>query len=36
MSSVELFDFHESIFGTNKVNILTSGYGKKSILVHTD
>ena len=24
--SVELFEFHESIFGLNEVNILTSGY----------
>ena len=25
MSSVELFEFHESIFGLSKVNVLTSG-----------
>ena len=31
MLSVELFEFHESIFGLNKVNILTSGYCKKAI-----
>ena len=36
MSSVELFEFHESIFGLSKVNVLTSGYCKKSILVHAD
>ena len=36
MSSVELFEFHESIFGLSKVNVLTSGYCKKSILVHVD
>ena len=36
MFSVELFEFHESIFGPSYVNILTSGYCKKSILVHVD
>ena len=34
--NVELFEFHESIFGWSKVNILTSGYCKKSILVHVE
>ena len=29
MLSVELFEFHESIFGPSLVNILTSGYCKK-------
>ena len=27
--SDELFEFHESIFGPSKVNILTSGYCKR-------
>ena len=34
MLSLELFEFHESISGLSKVNILNSGYFKKSILVH--
>ena len=36
MLSVELFEFHESIFGLRKVNVLTFGHCKKSILVHVD
>ena len=36
MLSIELFEFHESILELSKVNILTSGYCKKSILVHID
>ena len=36
MFSVELFEFHESIFGLRKVNLLNFGYCKKSILVHVD
>ena len=33
MLSVELFGFHESIFGLRKVNLPTFGYCRKSILV---
>ena len=36
MSSVELFEFNESIFGPSQVNILTSGYCRKEYLVHAD
>ena len=36
MLTLELFDIHESMFGPSQVNILTSGYCKKSILVHKD
>ena len=36
MSSVELFEFYESIFGLSKVNILSCGYCKKSIVMHVD
>ena len=36
MLSVELFEFYESMFEQSKVNILTSGYCKKSISVHVD
>ena len=35
MLSVELFEFHESIFGLRKVNLLTFGYCKNSILMHS-
>ena len=31
MLSVELFEFHESIFGPSQVNILTSGYCEKRV-----
>ena len=31
-----LFEFHESIFRLSKVNILTSRFCKRSILVHVD
>ena len=34
--SVKLFEFHESILGWSKVNILTSGYCKKSILEYVE
>ena len=36
MLSVELFEFHESVFRLRKVNILTFGCCKKNILVHVD
>ena len=36
MLSGELFEFHGSIFGLSKVNIPTSGYCEKNILVHVD
>ena len=34
--SVESFEFHERIFGPSIVNILTSVYCKRSILVQVD